>query len=200
MRNLLKLAPALSPPALEAALSALHRLQASGTHVRSDILTVIDYTKPSAERRLWVFDLAHQRLLFEELVAHGKNSGTDRAVKFSNMPDSLMSSVGAYLTGDTYMGKHGLSLRLTGMDKGFNDNSLARAIVIHAAAYVGEAIAKSQGHIGHSWGCPAVRPEISRRLIETLRGGSLVLAYYPDPSWLRAAAQGDAVSSSSSVQ
>jgi len=182
---LLKLAPRLAPQALEAALTALKRLQATGTKVRADVLTVIDYTKPSTERRLWVFDLVHTRILFEELTAHGKNSGDNQAVRFSNAPNSLMSSLGAFLTGDTYIGKHGLSLRLQGLEKGFNDNSMERAIVIHAAAYISDAIARNKGRIGRSWGCPAVRPEISRRLIEAVRGGTLVLAYYPDRSWLR---------------
>lgn len=182
---LLKLAPRLSPRALEAALTALNRLQASGAKVRSDVLTVIDYTIPSTERRLWVFDLAHTRVLFEELTAHGKNSGDNQAVRFSNVPNSLMTSLGAFLTGDTYIGKHGLSLRLQGLEKGVNDNSMDRAIVIHAAAYVNDSDAKTKGRIGRSWGCPAVRPEISRRLIETVQGGTLVLAYYPDRSWLQ---------------
>ena len=96
-----------------------------------------------------------------------------------------MTSLGAFLTGDTYIGKHGLSLRLQGLEKGVNDNSMDRAIVIHAAAYVSDAIAKATGRIGRSWGCPAVRPEISRSLVESVQGGALLLAYYPDPSWLR---------------
>jgi hypothetical protein len=116
-------------------------------------------------------------------VAHGRNSGDNRAVRFSNEPGSLMSSLGVFLTGDTYTGKHGLSLRLQGLEKGVNDNCMERAIVIHPADYVGNRT--REGRIGRSWGCPAVRPEISRRLIETVRGGTLMLAYYPDPSWLR---------------
>ena len=182
---LLKLAPRLSPQALEAGLNALKRLQGTGTKVRADVLTVIDYTKPSTERRLWVFDIAHTRVLFEELTAHGKNSGDNQAVRFSNAPNSLMTSLGAFLTGDTYIGKHGLSLRLKGLEKGVNDNSMERAIVIHAAAYISDVIARSKGRIGRSWGCPAVRPQISRRLIEAVQGGTLVLAYYPDRFWLR---------------
>jgi hypothetical protein len=148
-------------------------------------MAVIDYTKPSSERRLWVFDLVHRRVLFNELAAHGRNTGDRMAVKFSNAPNSEMSTIGVLLTGDTYVGKHGLSLRLEGIEKGINDNALARAIVIHAAPYVSEEVARIKGRIGRSWGCPAVRPEISRSLIETLRGGAVVLAYYPDPFWLR---------------
>jgi hypothetical protein len=177
-----KLAPRLAPQALEAAFTALGRLQATGAHVRSDVLTVIDYSKPSTEARLWVLDLAHTKVLFEELTAHGKNSGDKLATRFSNAPNSLMTSLGVFLTGDTYIGRHGLSLRLQGLEKGVNDNSMERAIVIHAADYVNDALVRSKGRIGRSWGCPAVRPEISRQLIETVRGGSLVLAWHPQLS------------------
>ena len=182
---LVKLAPRLSPQALQAGLTAMKRLQGTGAQIRTDVLTVIDYSKPSSERRLWVFDLARTRLLFEELAAHGRNSGDNRSVRFSNEPSSLMTSLGVFLTADTYIGKHGLSLRLRGMEKGVNDNSMERAIVIHAADYVSDMLAKAKGRIGRSWGCPAVRPEISRRLIETVQGGSVVLAYYPDRSWMQ---------------
>jgi hypothetical protein len=185
LASLASLAPRLSPQALQAALTAMKRLAASGASVRRDILTVIDYSKPSTERRLCVFDLLHKRLLFQELAAHGRNSGDNQAVRFSNEPNSLMSSLGVFLTGDTYIGKHGLSLRLLGMEKGINDNSMERAIVIHAADYVSDMLAKAKGRIGRSWGCPAVRPEISRQLIQTLKGGSLVLAYYPDRTWFQ---------------
>jgi hypothetical protein len=182
---LLKAAPRLAPEAIEAALTALRHMQASGARVRSDVLTVIDYTKPSTEKRLWVFDLAHARVLFEELAAHGKNSGDKLAVRFSNAPNSLMTSLGAFLTGGPYIGKHGLSLRLQGLEQGINDNGMERAIVIHAADYVSEMLAKSKGRIGRSWGCPAVRPGIARSLIEAIQGGTLVLSYYPDKSWLQ---------------
>jgi hypothetical protein len=173
-------APRLSLEALNQALSDLKRLQASGVPVRSDVLAVIDYSKPSTEKRLWVFDLVKAKVLFEELVAHGKNTGDNMPVRFSNAPNSLMTSLGAFLTGETYQGKHGLSLRLEGMDKGVNDKSLERGIVIHAAQYVSESLAKIKGRIGRSWGCPAVRPEISQRLIETLKGHALLVAYAPD--------------------
>jgi hypothetical protein len=177
--SLLKQAPTINPQALQMALNALGRLKAAGQSVRSDVLMVIDYSKPSTEQRLWVFDLNRSGLLFQELVAHGRNSGDDRAVRFSNEPGSLMSSLGLFLTADTYIGKHGLSLRLQGLQKGVNDNSLERAIVIHAADYVSESVAQKAGRIGRSWGCPAVRPAISRKLIETVQGGVLMLAYYP---------------------
>jgi len=183
--GLLKEAPKINPHALQTALTALRNVRASGARVRSDVLMVIDFTKPSTEKRLWVLDLIHTRVLFREFVAHGKNSGDTRAVRFSNEPGSLMSSLGVFLTGDTYLGKHGLSLRLQGLEKGFNDNSVERAIVIHGADYVSENAIRREGRIGRSWGCPAVRSEISRQLIETVRDGALLLAYYPDSSWLR---------------
>jgi hypothetical protein len=172
---LLKQAPRMAPRALLIALDALRRLQASGTAVRNDRLMVIDYSKPSSEPRLWVFDLDHRRLLFEEPVAHGMNSGDDRAVRFSNKPGSLMSALGLFLTADTYIGKHGLSLKLRGLEQGLNDSSMDRAIVIHGANYV-----RRGGPIGRSWGCPAVRQEISSALIEAVRGGTLLLSYYPE--------------------
>ena len=179
-----RLAPDVSPRAVEAALTALGRLRAAGAPVRSDVLAVLDFSKPSSQHRLFVFDLIHSRVLFEELAAHGRNSGDNQAVRFSNAASSLMSSLGVFLTRGTYTGKHGLSLRLEGLEKGINDNTLKRGIVIHPAAYVSEALAKSKGRIGRSWGCPAIRPEISRQLIETIKDGAVLLAWYPDPVWL----------------
>ena len=178
---LVKGAPRVTPRALRIALTALNRLQAAGVKIRQDRLMVIDYSKPSSEPRFWVFDLDFKRLLFEEPVAHGKNSGGDRSIRFSNEPGSLMSSLGVFLTADTYIGKHGLSLRLVGMEKGINDRSLERAIVIHGANYVHRS-----GRIGQSWGCPAVRPEISGALIESVRGGALLFSYHPEQYWLQA--------------
>jgi hypothetical protein len=161
-------------------------LQAGNAKVRPDVLGVIDYSRPSTEPRFWVFDLVHSRVLFQELVAHGKNSGDNLAVRFSNSPNSLMSSLGVYLTGEPYIGAHGLSLRLIGLEKGFNDNSLGRDIVIHAASYVNGSVAAQLGRIGRSWGCPAVRPEVSRQMVEALKGGAVLLAWYPDRVWLSA--------------
>jgi len=175
-----KEAPGVPPRALQMALTALKRLEGAGAAVRTDRLMVIDYAKPSSQPRLWVFDLALKRLLFEERVAHGKNSGSDRSIRFSNEPGSLMSSLGVFLTADTYIGKHGLSLKLRGMEQGINDLSMERAIVIHGANYV-----RRGGPIGRSWGCPAVRAEISNALIAAVRGGTLLLSYYPEQSWLR---------------
>jgi len=176
---LVKQAPTIEPRALRMALTALHRLQAASVKVRLDRLMLIDYSRPSSEPRLWIFDLNLKRLLFEEPVAHGRNSGGDRSTQFSNEPGSLMSSLGVFLTADTYIGKHGLSLRLRGMEKGINDQSMERGIVIHAANYVHRG-----GRIGRSWGCPAVRPAISTALIESVRDGAMLLSYYPERSRL----------------
>ena len=149
-------------------------------------LSVIDYSLPSTRPRLWVFDLQAQALLYRELVAHGQGSGGDLATRFSNEPETHASSLGLFVTQNTYVGKNGYSLRLEGLDRGFNDHALARAIVMHGAQYVSNATARALGRLGRSWGCPALREGIARELIDRVKGGSLVFAYYPDPRWLRA--------------
>lgn len=148
-------------------------------------LGVIDYSRPSTEPRLWVFDLDRQTLLFEEWVAHGRNSGDNLTRSFSNREGSYMSSLGAFVAQETYNGGNGYSLRLRGLEPGFNDRARERAIVIHGAPYVNPVAARMQGRLGRSLGCPAVRPAVARPLIDSLRGGTLVFAYYPDPEWLR---------------
>ena len=147
-------------------------------------LTVIDFSRPSTEPRLWVYDLRERKLVLEEHVAHGRNSGADVPTRFSNEAESNMSSLGLYRTAEAYVGKHGYSLRLDGLEPGFNDHARERAIVIHGAEYVNAKAAKTQGRLGRSLGCPAVRPEVSRRLVDTIKEGGLVFAYYPDQEWL----------------
>ncbi len=147
-------------------------------------LSVIDYSRPSTEQRMWVFDLARQKLLFEEWVAHGRNSGGNQTEHFSNRDGSFMSSLGAFTARETYMGGNGYSLRLEGLEPGFNDHARDRAIVIHGAPYVNPTMARLQGRLGRSLGCPAVRLTVARPLIDSLRGGTLVFAYYPDKDWL----------------
>ncbi len=165
-------------------------LGAAGCAVRSgavadpSTLTVIDYSKPSTEKRLWVFDLRSRALLYEELVAHGRGSGDNLATAFSNDPQSHQSSLGLFETADTYSGKNGYSLRLKGLEAGFNDKALARAIVMHGAPYVSHEFAKSQGRLGRSWGCPALRAPVAHEIIDRIRGNGLVFAYYPDRKWL----------------
>ncbi len=166
--------------ALGAAVCAVQ----SGAVSDPSTLTVIDYSKSSAAKRLWVFDLRSHALLHEELVAHGKGSGDRFATAFSNDPESHQSSLGLFETKDTYSGKNGYSLRLKGLDAGFNDKALERAIVMHGAPYVSEEVAKSLGRLGRSWGCPALSKAVAHKIIDRIRGNGLLFAYYPDQKWL----------------
>jgi hypothetical protein len=147
-------------------------------------LTVIDYSKPSTARRLWVFDLRARKLLWEELVAHGQGTGDNLARRFSNADGTHQTSLGLFVTGETYVGSNGYSLRLDGLDHGVNDRARARAIVMHGAPYVSEAFIQANGRLGRSWGCPALRADIARQVIDRVKGGSLVFSYYPDQDWL----------------
>jgi len=178
-----RLAPSADPKVIGLAVKASECAQTQGG-APSDRLAVIDYSKPSSQPRLWVFDTVNRKLLFQELVAHGKNSGDASSTRFSNAPDSLASSLGLFRTSETYNGKNGYSLRMSGLEPGVNDQALARAIVIHGAAYVNEAMAKVAGRIGRSWGCPAVRTAVAHKLIDALKGGQMVFSYYPDKRWL----------------
>jgi hypothetical protein len=177
-------APAANPEVLSLATRAADCARRHGLLEGFRHLAVIDYSRPSTEPRLWVFDVARGRLLFQELVAHGRNTGEKLAERFSNVEGSKMSSLGLFQTTETYYGSNGYSLRMRGLDAGFNDNALARAIVMHGAPYVSEAIAERLGRLGRSWGCPAVRTEVARTVIDTLKGGALLFAYYPDRKWL----------------
>jgi hypothetical protein len=152
----------------------------------SSMLTVIDYSLPSTARRLWVIDADRHRVLFHELVAHGEGSGDNFAVAFSNEPGSRQSSLGVFRTGDVYRGEHGYSLRLDGLEPGVNDLAMERRIVLHGATYVSPRVVGMLGRLGRSWGCPAVPSGVHRRLIERIKGGSALVAYYPDREWLRA--------------
>jgi hypothetical protein len=148
-------------------------------------LAVIDYSLPSTQQRLWVFDLKKRKLLFHELVAHGRNSGENMAVNFSNRNESFATSIGLYRTQQSYVGQNGYSLRMEGLEPGFNDNAFDRAIVIHGAPYVSPVLARANGRIGRSLGCPAVRPAIAHKLIDSMKGGQLLFSYYPDKRWLK---------------
>jgi len=184
VRSLLRQAPGLSSRVLNLALDAAEHAEEQGLVTRRNLLTVIDYSLPSTQPRLFVFDLEARKLLFRELVAHGRNSGDNMATYFSNDPGSLASSVGLFVTDEPYIGGNGYSLRLKGLEQGINDMAWSRMIVLHGAAYVSQAAVKALGRLGRSWGCPAVRPQIARKLIDTLRGGSAIFAYYPEKSWL----------------
>jgi hypothetical protein len=168
------------------ALSAAKCAVRSGAVTDPSTLTVIDYSKPSTEKRLWVFDLRSREMVYEELVAHGQGSGGNVPTLFSNDPETHRTSLGLFVTGDTYVGKNGYSLRLDGLDRGFNDHARERAIVMHGAPYVSAEFAQAQGRLGRSWGCPALRETVARDVIDRVKGGGLIFAYYPDQEWLNA--------------
>ncbi|HME69458.1 MAG TPA: murein L,D-transpeptidase catalytic domain family protein [Myxococcota bacterium] len=166
------------------ALAAYHRAEQAGL-VRNQLLTVIDYGLPSSLRRLWVIEPRTSRVLMHEFVAHGRGSAPaedpDRAIRFGNEPESHRSSLGTFLTGDSYAGEHGYSLELFGLEPGVNDRAQERHIVMHPAAYVGEAFrAKSGGRVGRSWGCPALDPAVAHSIIERIQDGSVVFAAGPN--------------------
>jgi len=180
----------LDEAVLQLALTALdHARDAGDVSARRDhLLTVIDYSLPSTERRLWVLDLEAGEVLFHELVAHGQNTGGNRARHFSNDSGSHQSSLGVFRTDRTYRGKHGRSLKLDGLEPGFNDAARDRAIVMHAADYVTDDFAAANGRLGRSWGCPALDPAVAQDLIDAISGGTLLVAYYPDDAWLEGSA------------
>ena len=147
------------------------------------ILTVVDFTKPSSEKRMWVIDLNKNKVLYKTLVAHGRNTGNVTAEKFSNKPNSFMSSLGFYITDKTYFGKHGLSLKLDGLDKGFNTNARERAIVIHGADYATKDFIKQHGRLGRSLGCPALPTDISKEVIETIKNETVLYVHSNDKAY-----------------
>ena len=186
--SLVRQAPGLRANVLKLALTAATRAEDQGLVPRRDLLTVIDYSLPSSQPRLFIFDLATHKLLFRELVAHGRGSGGDLASFFSNQPGSLATSIGLFVTADPYFGGNGYSLRLRGLESGFNDMAFERAIVLHGASYVSRAAIAALGRLGRSWGCPAVSTDVAQKNIDTIRGGSAVFAYYPDRAWLKTSA------------
>lgn len=181
---LVKAAPGANAKVIGLAVRATQCSIAQGT-APAQRLAIIDYSLPSTEQRLWVFDLKKRKLLFHELVAHGRNSGENMAVNFSNQNESFATSLGLYRTQQSYVGQNGYSLRMEGLEPGFNDNAFDRAIVIHGAPYVSPVLARANGRIGRSLGCPAVRPAIAHRLIDSMKDGQLLFSYYPDQRWLR---------------
>lgn len=178
-------ARSLNSTVLRLALNAAACARNLGAVTNERLLTVIDYSKASTEPRLWVLDLERQQVLFEELVAHGRGSGDNFATRFSNAEGSHQTSLGLFRTADTYVGSNGYSLRLDGLETGVNDRARERAIVMHGAPYVSEASMRTIGRLGRSHGCPALRPAIARTVIDAIKQGSLVFAYYPDRPWLR---------------
>ncbi|AZC38496.1 murein L,D-transpeptidase catalytic domain family protein [Pseudomonas chlororaphis] len=177
-------APELNPQVLKSALSAMQCAVNSGAR-KARHLAVIDYSQPSTARRLWIFDLNKRTLVLRDLVAHGQKSGENFATQFSNRMGSFQSSLGLFRTQESYEGSHGYSLRMDGLEPGFNDLARDRDIVIHAADYVSPLWSQRQGRIGRSLGCPAVRPQVARQVIDRLKDGQFMFSWYPDQRWLK---------------
>lgn len=167
----------LSEVAFDYAISGYEYLKSQGKLRNENVLTIVDFTLPSSEKRLFVIDLKNEKILFNTYVAHGRNSGKETANSFSNAPESFKSSLGFYVTQNTYTGAHGFSLRLEGEEKGINDNALSRAIVMHSADYVNKSLISSQGYIGRSLGCPALPKEVYKPIIEKIKDGSCLFMY-----------------------
>ncbi len=153
------------------------------------ILSIIDFDLPSTAKRLFVIDLESKKLIVNTLTAHGRNSGDNQASHFSNLAESFQSSLGFYVTGETYIGKHGYSLRLEGKDVSFNDNAYARSIVVHGADYVTEEFARLHGRLGRSQGCPALPPNMSKQVIDQIKGGSCLFIFASNTQYLTASKQ-----------
>jgi hypothetical protein len=181
---LARLAPDADPQVLRLALQARACAIHHGEAEADDRLAVIDYSQPSTEPRLWVFELSPLRLLHHEHVAHGRGSGENFAKSFSHLEGSHQSSLGLFRTAETYQGGNGYSLRMDGLEPGINDRARSRAIVMHGAPYVNPEMAQRQGRLGRSFGCPAVRREVAHGVIDSLKQGQLLFAYYPDANWL----------------
>lgn len=172
----------LSRNVYELALKGMEKLQIAGK-LQYNILSIVDFSKPSTEKRLYVIDLDQASLLFHTWVAHGRNSGEEMARSFSNKPRSKKSSLGFFVTGQTYFGSNGYSLKLEGMENGINNNARQRAIVIHGADYVNQRYIQSQGYIGRSQGCPAVMSSVSGPLINTIKEGTCLFIYHPTSTY-----------------
>ncbi len=175
----------VSMPKLEVftkAMNGFKRLKAQGK-IKKDLLTLVDFSQSSNTKRLWIIDLATNTVLYNTLVAHGRNSGDEFANAFSNENSSNKSSLGFYATGELYQGKHGASLRLDGLERGINDNARSRAVVMHAADYVTETFIKMHKRLGRSQGCPALPPALNKEVINLIKGKSCLFIYHPSQSY-----------------
>lgn len=184
VRNLAAKAPELKPSVLKMALHAYNTALDNG-NVKKQLLTVIDYSLPSSKQRMWIFDLSKNELLYKLNVAHGRNSGMTTPNHFSNRNSSKESSLGTFVTKETYIGSKGYSLNLQGLEKGFNDQAYTRRVVIHGAWYVEPDFIKRAGRAGRSWGCPSIAKSLAKPVINTIKGGSVIFAYFPDKKYLK---------------
>lgn len=174
----------MNKQALLYAFKGQQALVDAGKVENSNILTVVDFSQTSDKKRFYIIDLENYKVLVNTYVAHGKNTGLQKAEKFSNRHESLQSSLGFYVTKGTYFGKHGLSLKLAGVEKGFNDNAESRAVVVHGANYIGEHRLGAP-YMGRSFGCPAVPQELSGKVINIIKGGTTMFIYHPSQSYLQ---------------
>ncbi len=173
----------MSFDAMKYAYKGYEYLRNKGVLGNSNILTVVDFSQNSRKKRMYIIDMVNREVLLNTYVAHGKNTGLDMAAKFSNTHESLQSSLGFYITKGTYFGKHGLSLKLDGQERGFNDNAESRAVVVHGAEYIGEH-RKGSAYMGRSFGCPAVPQEQSAKIINLIKNGTTLFIYHPSNSYL----------------
>ncbi len=164
------------PQALRVALKAYYWAQSHGK-IHSHFMTLVNFSQKSTQKRLWIINMVTGKVVFNGLVAQGRNTGLLYAKHFSNAPGSKMSSLGAYVTGDTYFGHHGYSLRVHGLEPGINSNAFSRAIVFHSAWYATPRFAEAHDYLGRSWGCFAVNPKYSHYIFSKIKGGSFVFAY-----------------------
>ena len=165
------------------AMDGFYNLKEKGL-ISKDILTIIDFSLSSTKKRLWVIDLSTNTILYNTLVAHGMKSGLEYANSFSNSQSSNKSSLGFYVTGETYNGKHGLSLKLDGLEKGINSNARARAVVVHGAGYANPSFIKSQGYLGRSQGCPAIPEGLKAEIIQIIKNKSCLFIYHPTRTYV----------------
>ena len=173
----------LNRKAFELAQTGFQKLREQGAFLNDSIISIIDFSLPSSEKRLYILDLKNYRLLFNTYVAHGRNSGKEIAKSFSNKPSSYKSSLGFYRTLETYFGSNGFSLKLEGLERGINDNAYKRAIVLHGADYVDPDYVGIQGYIGRSEGCPAVMLNEAEPIINTIKNGSCLFIYHPTSTY-----------------
>ncbi len=174
----------LSEEAFAYALKGFEYLKLKGKINNDHILSIVDFSRPSSQKRLFVIDLKNYKVLFNTYVAHGQKSGAAMATQFSNIPDSYQSSLGFYTTSSTYNGKNGYSMHLEGMELGINDKAEERAIVMHGAPYVNENIIHDRGYIGRSWGCPAVPEKLNKPIIDKIKNGSCLFIFSENNKYL----------------
>lgn len=179
-------AAGLSRAAFDEAIKGYNYLQEKKMLNNTSVLTIVDYSKPSSQKRLYVVDMNEGKILFNTLVAHGRNSGLEYASAFSNNAESHQTSLGFFITMNTYTGGNGYSLKLMGCEKGINDKALQRAIVVHGAAYADENFLHSNGFLGRSYGCPAVPENVSKKIIDTIKNGSCMFLYHPTKKYTAA--------------